>query len=150
MVTLLLHAITIMRTGVWTVLPRHPDSCNSSPRLALLRIASLRCRPVVQTVTTVFPYLCLRRKSFYLSNTEERPDMLLRRPDGCNPELFKTFGHWWESRWKCHVVWMEVADWWASEHYTGLSGPMLGIWLLCLENCTESSWSTNLNWRLWI
>jgi hypothetical protein len=41
----------------------------------------------------VFPYLCLGRKSDFLSNTDKRPDELLKRSDGCNLEQFKTSGH---------------------------------------------------------
>jgi len=58
-VELQLHTISIIRTGVQTVLPWRPDGCNSSPCLALSRIESRRCRLVVRTVATVFPYLCL-------------------------------------------------------------------------------------------
>jgi len=87
-----------------------PDGCNSSPCLALSRIAFGRCRPDVRAVAIVFPYLCLRRKSFsllnidwrpdgiatssgrmhlnagFFSNSEGRSDVLLRRPDGCKLE----------------------------------------------------------------
>jgi hypothetical protein len=105
-----LHALSITRTGVRTVLFCRPNGCNSSPRLALSSIASKRCRPDVLTVAAIFSYLCLQRKSFYLSNTdwrpdciatssewmhlnaefflnsEERSDVLLRRLDGCKLE----------------------------------------------------------------
>jgi hypothetical protein len=96
-VALLLHIIFIIRTGVQTVLPWRPDGCNSFPHLALSMITSGRCCPVVQTDAAVFPYLCLRRKSDFLSNIDEHPDELLRHPDGCNLELFETSGHWWAS-----------------------------------------------------
>jgi hypothetical protein len=121
MVALQLHAISIIRTGVQTISPWRPDSCDSSPCLALSRIASGRCRPVVLTVAAVFPYLCLQKKLFYLSNiewrsdgiatssgrmylnvgffwnSEKRPDALLGCPDGCKLEQFKSCGHWWPS-----------------------------------------------------
>jgi hypothetical protein len=85
-------------------------------------------------VAVVFPYLCLKKKSFYLSNTErppdgiamssgwmhlnarffwnseERPDVLMRRLDGCNLELFKTSRHLLEFRRNNHFVRMDVAD----------------------------------------
>jgi hypothetical protein len=38
----LLHAITIIRTSVRMVFPLRPNGCNSSPRLALSRMASKR------------------------------------------------------------------------------------------------------------
>jgi len=113
--------------------------------------------------------MCLRRKSFYLSNTKrrrdsiatssermhlnagffwnskERPDVLLRRPDGCNLELFETSRHWCESGRNNHVVRMNVADWWVSGRYTGPSERKLRIRLLWIVICTESSlnfWSS--------
>jgi hypothetical protein len=48
---------------------------------------------IVQTVATVFPYLCFGKKSFNLSNTKRRPAVLLRRPDGCNLEQFEASRH---------------------------------------------------------
>jgi hypothetical protein len=90
-VALLLHVIFIIRNSVQTILPWRPDGCNSSPRLALSRIASGQCRLDVRANAAVFPYLCLRRKSDCFSNIDERMDMLLRRPDRCNLEQFETF-----------------------------------------------------------
>jgi len=37
---------------------------------------------IVRTVVAVFPYLCFGKKSNGWSNTERRPNVLLRRPDG--------------------------------------------------------------------
>jgi hypothetical protein len=95
------------------MLPWRLDGCNSSPRLTLSRIVSGRCRPDIQTVAAVFPYLCLWRKFYYLLNTdwrsdgiatssgrmhlnagffwnfEERSDMLPWRPDVCKLELIE-------------------------------------------------------------
>jgi hypothetical protein len=47
-------------------------------------------------VAAVFLYLCLEMKSFYLSNTERHPDVLLRRPNGCNLEQFEASGYKWK------------------------------------------------------
>jgi len=44
---------------------------------------------VVQTVTEIFPYLCLERNLEALSNTESSPDGLLNRPDGCKLKQFE-------------------------------------------------------------
>jgi hypothetical protein len=41
---------------------------------------------VVRTVVAIFPYLILERKSEAWSNTEGRPDGLLKRPNGCKLE----------------------------------------------------------------
>jgi hypothetical protein len=38
------------------------------------------------------------------SNSEEHPDDLPLRPDGCNLELFEASRHWWASGWKDLVV----------------------------------------------
>jgi hypothetical protein len=46
----------------------------------------------------------LERKSFYLPNTERRPDVLLRRPSGCNREQFEASRHRLESGRKVLVV----------------------------------------------
>lgn len=95
---------------VWTnSVDWHPNGWTSSARLALSRIAFRWNNYVVQTVATVFPYLCLKRKSFYLSNTERRPDVLLRRLNECNLEQFEASGHEREFRRKVLVVQMDVA-----------------------------------------
>jgi hypothetical protein len=69
------------------VLPLRPDGCTSAARnfdnkdwhldgVALasgrLQFFSMSCliKDSVRTVAVVFPYLCLRKKSFYLSNTD--------------------------------------------------------------------------------
>jgi len=109
MVALLLHTISIIRPECPDSVDRHPDGWMSSARLALSRIASGRNNYVVRMVVAVFPYLCLERKFFYLSNTERRPDVLLRRPNGCNLERFEAFGHKWESGRKFFVVRTDVA-----------------------------------------
>jgi hypothetical protein len=108
-VALLLHAISIIRTKHPNSVDWRPDSCKSSARLDLSRIASKRNNHVVRTVVAIFSYLCLERKSFYLSNTERRPDMLLRRSNRCNLEQFEASGHRWESERKVFVVRTDVA-----------------------------------------
>jgi hypothetical protein len=102
MVALLLYAISIIRT-------EHPDGCKSFARLALSRIAFGRNNHIVRTVAAVFPYLCFERKSFYLSNTERCPDVLLRRLNGCNLEQFEASRHRWELGRKVLVVQTDVA-----------------------------------------
>jgi hypothetical protein len=77
---------------VRTVLPWRLDGCNSSPHLALSRIASERCCPVIRTDAAVFPYLCLRRKSDFLLNSDERPDTLPQRPDAWLGHLGRSLG----------------------------------------------------------
>jgi hypothetical protein len=110
---------------VQTVLPWSLDGCNSSPRLlALSRIASGRCCPVVRTDAAIFPYTCLWRESGFLSKTDEHPEGLPWHPNGCNLELFKYSRHWW-----------------ALGRMTGPSGRKLGIRLLWLGICTKSSLS---------
>jgi hypothetical protein len=44
---------------------------------------------IVQTVAAIFPYLCFGMKSRSWLNTECRPDVLLKRSDGCKLEQFK-------------------------------------------------------------
>jgi len=79
----------------------------------------------------VFLYLWLRRKSNFLSNSDECPDALPQRLDGCNLELFEISKHWR-----------------ASGRMTGPSRRKLGIRLLWLGLCTESSLSI-LNIFFW-
>jgi hypothetical protein len=108
-VALLLHAISIIRTERSDSLDLRPDGWTSFAQLAISRIVSRRNNHIVQTVTTVFPYLCLERKSFYLLNTERRPDVLLRRSNGCNLEQIEASGYRWEFGWKVLVVRTYVA-----------------------------------------
>jgi hypothetical protein len=108
-VALLLHAISIIRTECLDSVDNRPDGCTFSARLALSRIVSRQNNHVVWMVAALFPYLCLEMKSFYLSNTKRRPDVLLRRPNKCNLEQFEASGHRWESGWKVLIVHMEVA-----------------------------------------
>lgn len=48
---------------------------------------------VVRMVAAIFSYLCFGRKSHTWSNTECRPDVLLKRPDGCKLEQFEASRH---------------------------------------------------------
>jgi hypothetical protein len=59
---------------------------------------------IVRTVATIFPYLCFGKKSHSWSNTKQRPDVLLRRPDGCKLEQFEASRHRGRSRRKVLVV----------------------------------------------
>jgi hypothetical protein len=53
------------------------------------------------------------------SNTEWRPDVLLKRPDGCKLEQFEASRHRGRSRWKVLVVWTDDA--WIVERLNGIS-----------------------------
>jgi len=44
---------------------------------------------IVRIVTVIFPYLYFGKKSHSWSNTECRPDVLLKRQDGCKLEQFE-------------------------------------------------------------
>jgi hypothetical protein len=62
------------------------------------------------------------------SNTECRPDVLLKRPDGCKLEQFEASRHRGRSRRKVRVVRTDDAlDRWASERYDTSSGRMM-LW----------------------
>jgi hypothetical protein len=88
-------------------------------------------------VATVFQYLCFGKKSFNLSNTERRPDMLLRCSDGCNREQFKASGHRGMSGLKVLVV--RTDDTSTNECLDGISRPpdeCKGTELYCFESCS--------------
>jgi hypothetical protein len=117
---------------------------------------------IVRTVAAIFPYMCFGRKSHSWSNTECRPDMLLKHPDGCNLEQFEASWHRGRSERKVLVVrandaldsWtfgryitssgQMLLDWWTSGRNTRSFGRMQGIWLHCLEIHTESSRNISL------
>jgi hypothetical protein len=44
---------------------------------------------IILTVAAIFQYLCLEKKSYSWSNTECRPDVLLKHLDGCKLEQFE-------------------------------------------------------------
>jgi hypothetical protein len=86
----MLHAIPY-QGRIQMVLPYLPDGCTSIAcnfhnkdwcpnAVALmserLQFFSMSCfiKDSVWTVAAIFSYLCLRRKSFYLSNTDWHPD----------------------------------------------------------------------------
>jgi hypothetical protein len=59
---------------------------------------------IVRTVVVVFPYLCFGKKSHSWSNTEWRPDVLLKCLDGCNLEQFEASQHRGRSRRKVLII----------------------------------------------
>jgi hypothetical protein len=59
---------------------------------------------IVRTVAAVFPYLCFGKKSYSWSNTELRPNVLLKRLDRCNLEQFEASQHKGRSRRKVLIV----------------------------------------------
>jgi hypothetical protein len=63
----------------------------------------------VRMVAAIFPYLCFGKKSHSWSNTECRPDVLLKRPGGCKLEQFEASRHRGRSRRKVFVVWTDDA-----------------------------------------
>jgi hypothetical protein len=112
---------THTKDRVQTLLPWCLVGCDSSPRLALSRIASRRCCLFVRTDAAVFPYMCLWRKYNFSSNSKELLNVLPWCLDGCKLELFKSSRHWR-----------------ASGRMTGASGQNLGIQLLWVGICTKS------------
>jgi len=66
-----------------------PDVWILNAILALWMSVSGRESTSFETVATIFPYLCFGKKSHSLSNTECRPDILLKHPDGCKLEQFE-------------------------------------------------------------
>jgi hypothetical protein len=113
--------------------------------ITLVRTAAGRCCPDVQTNAAVFPHLCLRRKSDFLSNSNVHPDVLSWCSDECNLELFVSSRHWWMSERYCHVVPTDVADWWASGRFSGPSGRKQRIQLFWVGINTESSLNTEID-----
>jgi hypothetical protein len=59
---------------------------------------------IVQTVAAIFLYLCFGKKSHSWSSTEWRPDVLLKRLDGCQLERFKASRHRGRFGWKVLVA----------------------------------------------
>jgi hypothetical protein len=91
-------------------------------------------------VATVFQYLCFGKKSFNLSNTERRPDMLLRCSDGCNREQFEASRHRGTSGRKVLVI--RTDDALTDERPDGIprrSDRCKGTELYYFKSCTESS-----------
>jgi hypothetical protein len=89
---------------------------------------------IVQTVAANFPYQCFGKKSCSWSNTECRPDVLLKRPDECKLEQFEASRHRGRSGRKVFVVRTDdTLDSWASRQYITSSGRLAGnqIYLTC-------------------
>jgi len=102
---------------------------------------------IVWMVATVFPFLCFGRKSHSWSNTGRRPDVLLKRPDGCKLEQFEASRHRGRSGRKVLVVQTNDAlDRWASRQYITSSGRLQGIRFLWLVDSAESSRRTLNSW----
>jgi hypothetical protein len=59
---------------------------------------------IVPMVAAIFPYLCFGKKSCSRSNTECRPDVLLKRLDRSKPEQFEASRHKGRSGWKILIV----------------------------------------------
>jgi hypothetical protein len=90
---------------------------------------SIRTRTHIDwTVAAIFPYLCFGKKSHIWSNTERCPDMLLRRPEGCNLEQFEASRHRGRFEWKVLIV--RTDDAWTVERSDGISR--------CLDGCKGS------------
>jgi len=91
---------------------------------------------IVRTVAYVFPYLCFGKKSHSWSNTEQHPDVLLRRPNGCKLEQFEASWHRGRSRQKVLIV--QTDDAWTVKHPDGTTCRS--------DRCTgtlKSSWTLN-------
>jgi len=102
---------------------------------------------IVQTIAAVFPYLCFGKKTHSWSNTEWRPNVLLKRPNGCKLEQFEASRHRGRSGWKVLVVRTDDAlDSWASGRYITSSGLLQWIRFLWLVDCEESSRRTLNSW----
>jgi len=105
----LIHAISIYEawaSGPWRLASR---GLNFVCMTCLMK-DSVRMRThIVRTVAVVFPYLCFGKKSHSWSNTEWRPDVLLRRLNGCNLEQFEASRHRGRSRQKVLIVQMDDA-----------------------------------------
>jgi hypothetical protein len=74
----------------------------------------------VCTAAAVFLYMCFGKKSHSWSNTECRPDVLLKRPDRCKLEQFEAFRHRGRSRRKVLVV--RTDDAWTVYRLDGFKG----------------------------
>jgi hypothetical protein len=87
----LMHAISISNdraSGPWRLVSGRLDfECNTCLMNERVRTGI----HILQTVAAIFPYLCFGRKSYSWSNTECRPDVLLKHPDGCKLEQLKSF-----------------------------------------------------------
>jgi len=121
-VALCLHVIAIIRTAsgwmhnVCTQFPYQGSQCPDSVALS---------SNTVRTGASCLPNPCLQRRVGIFLNSEECPEVLPWRSNGCKFELFEASRHWW-----------------ASGRMTGPSGRKHGIRLLWVGICTESSLNT--------
>jgi hypothetical protein len=74
---------------------------------------------IVWTIAAVFPYLCFGKKYHSWLNTECRPDVLLKHPDGCKLEKFEASRHRGRSGRKVLIV--RTDDAWTVKHLDGIS-----------------------------
>jgi hypothetical protein len=74
---------------------------------------------IVQTVATIYPYLCFGKKFHSWSNTECRPDVLLKRPDKCKLEQFDASRH--RGRFGRKVLIVRTDDAWTVERLDSIS-----------------------------
>jgi hypothetical protein len=79
---------------------------------------------IIQTVAEIFPYLCFGKKSHNWSNTECRPDVLLKCWDGCKVEQFEASRHkGWSGRKVLVIRTDDALDSWASGRYIIVANP---------------------------
>jgi hypothetical protein len=82
---------------------------------------------IVRTVAANFPYLCFGKKSRSWSNTECRPDVLLKCSDEWKLEQFEASRHRGKFGRKVLLIWTDDAlDNWASGLYITPSGRLAG------------------------
>jgi hypothetical protein len=96
---------TVVRTADLMQAISISDACASGPWWQVSGRLDLNCNTclmdervrmgyhVVRKVAAIFPYLCLERNLEAWSNTEDRPDGMLNRPDGCKLEQFEASQH---------------------------------------------------------
>jgi hypothetical protein len=86
---------------------------------------------IVRMIAAIFPYLCFGNKSHCWSNTECRPDVLVKHSDGCKLEQFEASWHRGRSGRKVLVVGTNDAlNSWTSGRYITSSERLQGIQFL--------------------
>jgi hypothetical protein len=116
-----MHAISISVAWASELLDFECDTCLMDERVR----TGIH---IIRTVAAIFLYPGFGRKSHSWSNTECRPDVLLKRSDICKLEQFEASLHKGRSRQKFLVVRTDGAlDSWASERYITSSGQLQGI-----------------------
>jgi len=106
----LMHAISIYETWAFGPWRLKSGQLNVECTTFLMKDSVRTGTHIILTVVAVFPYLCFGKKSHSWSNTERRPDVLLRGPDGCSLERFEASWHRGRSGRKVIVVQMDY-DW---------------------------------------